>query len=243
MTRHVVAHEFGHVFGVGYEGPACVCGGGSCRAQSYGTPYSVMGHGWGDYNVFEKFLFGWVRVEDRPAPARTRWPRSTGRAPGYTGSESGRRRTSTGSSTGRRSLLLLADPVGQVVRETGDLPPDGRGDGRRRGPAPVRLTDRVRPRPPRLISPRGIARARVRVAWRPSAEAGSGVDRYEVRLDGGAARVIPVVRRAVPGAELPVRPRTSFAARPGRHRVAVAAVDRAGNRGARARLGSSACRR
>lgn len=92
-------------------------------------------------------------------------------------------------------------------------------------------TDTTRPRAPRLTAPRGVVRGRVRVAWRPSFERASGVDRYEVRLDGGAARRVPVVREALGGAELPVPLRAAFRARPGRHRVTVAAVDRAGNRG------------
>jgi hypothetical protein len=96
-------------------------------------------------------------------------------------------------------------------------------------------TDTTRPRAPRLTAPRRVVRGRVRVAWRHSVERGSGVDHYEVRLDGVGVRVVPVLREAESaGAELPVPPRTSFRAAPGHHRVTVTAIDRAGNRGAAA---------
>ena len=56
----LLAHELGHLYGVPEEGPAWICTGGSCRPENYASPYSVMGHGLGDFNAFEKVAFGWI---------------------------------------------------------------------------------------------------------------------------------------------------------------------------------------
>jgi hypothetical protein len=67
IDRHLLAHELGHTYGVSEEGPSWICNGGSCATQPYGSPYSVMGHGLGDFNAFEKAAYGWIetRVVDR----------------------------------------------------------------------------------------------------------------------------------------------------------------------------------
>jgi hypothetical protein len=66
MDRHVVAHELGHTYGIIEEGPGWACAGGQCASHNYANPYSVMGHGLSDFNVFEKLTFGWI---DRVAEA------------------------------------------------------------------------------------------------------------------------------------------------------------------------------
>jgi hypothetical protein len=66
MDRQVLAHELGHLSGVREEGPAWVCSAGRCRQENYESPYSVMGHGLGDYSAFEKHAFGWIDSVARP---------------------------------------------------------------------------------------------------------------------------------------------------------------------------------
>jgi hypothetical protein len=67
MDRQVFAHELGHTYGISEEGPAWVCDGGRCEQRNYESPYSVMGHGLGDYSAYEKVTFGWVEAVARPA--------------------------------------------------------------------------------------------------------------------------------------------------------------------------------
>lgn len=67
MDRQVLAHELGHTYGISEEGPAWVCDGGRCEQRNYESPYSVMGHGLGDYSAYEKVTFGWVESVGRPA--------------------------------------------------------------------------------------------------------------------------------------------------------------------------------
>jgi Gametolysin peptidase M11 len=69
MSRHVVAHELGHTYGVTEEGPGWACRGGACEVENYASPYSVMGHGFSDYNAFEKLTFGWLDRVARPRGA------------------------------------------------------------------------------------------------------------------------------------------------------------------------------
>jgi hypothetical protein len=66
MDRFVVAHELGHTYGITEEGPAWACVGRRCASHNYANPYSVMGHGQSDFNVYEKLTFGWI---DRVAQA------------------------------------------------------------------------------------------------------------------------------------------------------------------------------
>jgi hypothetical protein len=89
-------------------------------------------------------------------------------------------------------------------------------------------TDRTAPARPRILTPAaGTLRGRrVRVTWTQSAERGSGVSHYEVRLDAGAPRRVD--------ADFRVPERATFAVSPGRHAIRIVAVDRAGNRGAAA---------
>jgi hypothetical protein len=83
--------------------------------------------------------------------------------------------------------------------------------------------DRVAPARPRLRV-RSTRRGRVRLAWTPARERGSGVETYTVVVDGRPVRRVRV--------EIPL---TSWEAtlrvRRGRHRVGVFATDRAGIRG------------
>jgi hypothetical protein len=89
-----------------------------------------------------------------------------------------------------------------------------------------RWTDRTRPTRPRLLAPRRRG-GTLLVSWDPSSDRGSGLDRYELFLDGKAAASVDSDFRVGTQAAIP-------AAR-GRHVVDVVAVDRAGNRSAIAR--------
>jgi hypothetical protein len=83
--------------------------------------------------------------------------------------------------------------------------------------------DKVAPLRPRMQA-RATRKGRVRVAWDSARERGSGVRSYEVLLDGRAVQVVDA-GQALNRWQVTIRaPR-------GAHRVAVAATDRAGNRG------------
>jgi hypothetical protein len=91
-----------------------------------------------------------------------------------------------------------------------------------------RWLDRTRPaRPSRL---RLVRRGRKAVVlWRRGVERGSGVASHELYLDGKRVGRISAVRR-IGDVIVANDDRFTFAASRGRHRVAVVAVDRAGNR-------------
>jgi hypothetical protein len=91
-----------------------------------------------------------------------------------------------------------------------------------------RWTDTTNPAAPHINSPGTIVRGGSRwlqVDWAGSKDAGSGVLRYELWIDGGAHRVVPADFRVGDHVQLP-RPK------PGRHGLRILAVDRAGNRSA-----------
>ena len=84
-------------------------------------------------------------------------------------------------------------------------------------------TDTTAPRRVSIYSPlKRLRTAKLDVEWSRAAESGSGIDRYEIRVDGK-------LRANIPGDA----PRQALLPRPkrGRHVVSVVAVDRAGNRG------------
>jgi hypothetical protein len=86
-----------------------------------------------------------------------------------------------------------------------------------------RWTDRKPPAPPRVTAPAKRARGRLVARWQRAPETGSGVDRYEVRVDRRAPIVVELgARRALALGSLSR----------GRHVLRIRAVDRAGNRGA-----------
>lgn len=90
--------------------------------------------------------------------------------------------------------------------------------------------DSTRPRPPAIVQPPRTLRAKGRrtleIGWNDAPETGSGVARYEVRIDGGSVRVYP--GDMLGGFDRVRMPRL------GAHTLAVVAVDRAGNRSAAA---------
>lgn len=122
---------------------------------------------------------------------------------------------------GRAALL-----AGDVLRVPGSFEVSVLAHEGRAVRARFRWTDNARPATPRVSRPRGRIRpsGRIAVTWRAGAEKGSGLARYEIRLDGKLrATTTPLVLSD--GA-----PVTVAAPRLGRHVVSVVAIDRAGNR-------------
>ncbi len=89
-----------------------------------------------------------------------------------------------------------------------------------------RWDDTTRPAAPKIVAPGAKLRPRAHfdVRWAEAAEAGSGVAAYDVSLDGARPTRVAV--------QFPLTPYATFTTPAvGAHRVAVRAVDRAGNRG------------
>jgi hypothetical protein len=66
LNRKVVAHELGHTYGLAHANSWECSGARNCRVVEYGDPYSTMGFGEGDFNVFEKSFLGWLTNVARP---------------------------------------------------------------------------------------------------------------------------------------------------------------------------------
>jgi hypothetical protein len=249
VSKDLFAHELGHTYGVTEEGPAWVCAGG-CTAENYGSPYSVMGHGSGHYDAYEKWRFGWIErigpfvrdgaygiaridrastlphalyvvsgadeywIEYRPEVA---WPVV----------HAGPQAASVSASRfpGRNLLLAGARSATFPVRGAFQVTLSG-ADGEQ-ATLRFRWTDRTPPSRPRLSV---VARGRTVFLRFPASDSGSGVDRYELRVDGRPRATVSTV--ALVAQELiPHEARRVFRLTRGAHRIRVVAVDRAGNAG------------
>jgi hypothetical protein len=264
--RQAIVHELGHTYGVAEEGSAWVCD-PRCHVEPYASPFSVMGHGLGDYSAWEKSTFGWLEriAEPRgsltlgaidrgtshpqalrvlvagdeywfeyrpPAPA---WPYAGDGAPGvavYGGSHG----LGGPSRFGSRNVLL-SDPVGRgrpSVRAGETFSVRGAfalrvaSTGADAAAVTFRWTDRTRPGRPRILAARARG-GRLAVRWRRGAERGSGLAAHEVFVDGRRAGRVAAAG-SLAGLLVATDDRLTVRVRPGRHRVAVVAVDRAGNR-------------
>jgi hypothetical protein len=62
----LAAHELGHTLGLAHAS-RWDCVGASCQVNEYGNEFSVMGHGNGDLNAFEKSKLQWLTGVVRPA--------------------------------------------------------------------------------------------------------------------------------------------------------------------------------
>jgi hypothetical protein len=264
--RQVIVHELGHTYGVTEEGSAWVCDPG-CHPEPYLNPFSVMGHGFGDFGAWEKHQFGWLERIVDPAPRITldaidrpgpnsqalrvvvsgdeywfeyrppapAWGYATDAAPGIAIHVGTNGLGEPSRYSGRN--LLLYDPVrrgrpsvqaGETfsVRNVFAVRVDSAGPDS--AALSFRWTDRARPAKPRIVAARMRGR-RLFVRWRRGIERGSGIAAHEIFVDGRRAGRVPSARMV---AGLPIATEDSFAvrARPGRHRVRVVAIDRAGNR-------------
>jgi len=133
----------------------------------------------------------------------------------------------------QRDLLLL-DPVGsgrpsifagETFTARGAFALTVGSTAPARATVALRWTDRTRPSPPRILSA-----GRTSLTWAASADAASGIDAYDVSVDGRRVRRVRAL--LVAGTvylETPRRVRYAPLGR-GRHRVTVVAMDRAGNR-------------
>lgn len=91
-----------------------------------------------------------------------------------------------------------------------------------------RWTDRTRPARPRILAAR-VRRGRLFVRWQRGIERGSGIAAHDVLVDGRrVGRVLSL--RSVAGLFVATEDRLTARVGPGRHRIKVVAVDRAGNR-------------
>ena len=252
ITMELFAHELGHNYGVAEEGAAWICT-PRCSAQNYASPHSVMGHGRGHFNAFEKWRFGWISragpfLADRDYEI-ARIDRASELPHALyvvTGSDeywieyrpevtwpvvhAGPSPVRDGPSRFPGWNLLLAGARSQTFAVPGAFSVSLVRSDSERATLRFRWTDRTPPSRPRVET---AVRGRV-VTIRPAArDAGSGVDRYELRVDGrrhGSTRG-SALRRG----ELVWRdPRFRVRLGRGTHRVAVAAVDRVGNRSPRA---------
>jgi Gametolysin peptidase M11 len=228
------AHELGHTFGLAHaNGSSCARG---CRVFEYGDPLSPMGGGSTDFTALEKLKLRWIsRVErgtrngtytvaDIDAPSERPQALVVETAPAEFWLE--HRRAEPAGVIVR--VVRPNDPVHPVYLRTLFLSQTAnryvaRGIFRvtRTGGATFAFEwlDRRRPTVPRLGQPGStLAGVPAYVSWRPARDAYSGVAVYRVAVDGRH-----VATTSARGTLLPALAR-------GRHRVAVTAVDRAGNR-------------
>jgi Gametolysin peptidase M11 len=226
-----MVHELGHTYGLAHARRETCRG---CSKEEYGDPFSPMGHGQLDFSAYEKLQMGWLHEVahiSRPGTYTIGRPDIQGATPYALVIE-------TGLHEYWVEQRLDATPPGLVVRsiepDLSDFmaPPElmlwvpaltvGRGEtfrvggvfSVRDGVGSVRFTwlDRKRPTAP-TVSVRAA-----RVAW-SSRDNGSGIASCTVAVDGR-----PVGHGAARGTM------TLSATKSGTHRVAVACVDRAGNR-------------
>ena len=246
ITMQLFAHELGHNYGTYEEGAAWICGGG-CRAEEYASPYSVMGHGSGHFNAYEKFRYGWI---ERAGPVsragdyeiaridrRSQLPHALVVATG--GDEywieyrpevdwpvvhAGPSIVRSAASRFPESNLLLLGARGRTFSVPGAFQVALVGSDGERATLRLRWTDTTRPSRPQV----DVETRRRTVTLRFSArDAGSGVDRFVVTVDG-TRRFLPT--SAVRGRErVGLVPRVTLER--GRHAITVRAVDRAGNAG------------
>ena len=255
LRSKVVIHELGHTWGLDHAN-ALECAADGCHGVEYGDPFSPMGRGDGDFTAFEKFRLGWITdvLAARPGKPATvelgALERPSALPQAFLAETAAGQfwleyRAQTALSPG---VLVHANatPAGRPMSAQPNLlVRDAAGPGRpvlaqgerfavggafvvavaSVSEAAARIefawTDAARPTAPR-VTVRSAGGA-IHVRWRGVDAAGSGLSHFEVALDGRGRRVEPD--------PLGLEQRLSFAApAPGRHTVAVTAVDRAGNR-------------
>ena len=224
LDDQVFVHELGHTFGLPHA-TSSTCARG-CRIIEYGDPLSPMGSGGADFIPLEKLELGWISAVQRVegsgtySVANIDEPSPTPQA------------LVVPTAAGEYWIEhRAADPRGVIVRLV--KPNDaihpvylrsiflGEAQDRyvARGLFSVtrqsqfKWLDRKRP-----SMPRARALDHAWLSWARSSDAGSGVAAYRVSLDGKLLATTTALGTALP------------ALSHGGHRVAVVAVDRAGNR-------------
>jgi hypothetical protein len=265
--RQVIVHELGHTYGVSEEGSAWICD-PRCAARPYANPFSVMGHGLGDFGAWEKHSFGWldgiaeptarltVGSVDRtgPHPQALRvvvagdeywfeyrppaplWAYGTDdAAPGIAIHGGSNGLGEAGRFPGRN--LLLYDPVGrgrpsvqtgETFSVRGAFAVQVLSTATDSAELAFRWTDRARPGTPTVLGTKP-RRGRISVRWRRGTERGSGIAAHEVLVDGRRVARLAALR-TLAGPLVATDDRVTVRLTPGRHRIQVVAVDRAGNR-------------
>ena len=70
LFRNLAVHELGHTLGLGHAS-RWDCTGRACSVDEYGSAFSVMGGGDGDFNAYEKSQLGWLTGIIRPGAAES----------------------------------------------------------------------------------------------------------------------------------------------------------------------------
>jgi hypothetical protein len=215
-------HELGHTFGLPHaQGSACARG---CRVLQYGDPLSPMGSGGVDFTALEKLKLGWissVRRVDRSGTYRVAdidEPSSEPQAlvvPTAAGEYWVERRSSAPHLVVRlvkpdnalhpvylRSIFLARAEQRYVARGVFSVTRS----------ATFRWLDRKRPSRPRVR-----ALDQTVLWWNRSSDRDSGLAGYRVTIDGDVFANTTQTSVTLPQLR-------------GAHRIAVVAVDRAGNR-------------
>lgn len=66
LFRNLAVHELGHTLGLGHAS-RWDCTGAACSVDEYGSTFSVMGGGDGDFNAYEKATLQWLTGVVRPS--------------------------------------------------------------------------------------------------------------------------------------------------------------------------------
>jgi hypothetical protein len=210
-----LTHELGHTFGLAHA-TSYFCARSNCRRiEEYGDPFSPMGHGTLDFSAYEKFKLGWITNVQRVAGSRTytigdidtlgSLPQAlvvgTNAGEYWIEHRSGERRVIV-RLVKQRSIYISAPNNRFVAPNVFSVT---------RGFSFTWL-DCKRPTQPQV---HGLDETVI--WWSRSRDTGSGIATYRVTLDGKPFTDTTEARITLPELH-------------GTHRIAVVAVDRAGNR-------------
>jgi len=208
-------HELGHTFGLAHA-TSYFCTGRSCgRIEEYGDPFSPMGHGTLDFSTYEKLKLAWITSVERVAGSRTyavadidtpsSLPQAlvvrTNAGEYWIEHRSGERRVIV-RLLRQRSIYIGAPNDRYVAKNVFSVT---RGFS-------FKWLDHKRPTQPQV---HGLDETVI--WWTRSRDAGSGIGIYRVTLDGKPFTDTTDARITLPELH-------------GTHRIAVVALDRAGNR-------------